>query len=188
MLEELKSRLAKIVSLEPMLLLSLSGGPAAIGRVRVESGMAATGLPAAADLPGERLHEILEWDGTQSLFEELVNKYIHRAGISGVQPKVLVPERMQPEPNASKATVVTGDLIVKSGRREYPGLAANEFLCMSIAKHAGIRVPEFYLSRNKELFVMKRFDRRADGSAIGFEDMAVLSGLDLPGFFGPIST
>ena len=177
MLEELKSRLAKIVSLEPMLLLSLSGGPAAIGRVRVESGMAATGLPAAADLPGERLHEILEWDGTQSLFEELVNKYIHRAGISGVQPKVLVPERMQPEPNASKATVVAGDLIVKSGRREYPGLAANEFLCMSIAKHAGIRVPEFYLSRNKELFVMKRFDRRADGSAIGFEDMAVLSGL-----------
>jgi serine/threonine-protein kinase HipA len=37
-------------------------------------------------------------------------------------------------------------------------------------------VPEFHLSKNKELFVMQRFDRTAEGSPIGFEDMAVLAG------------
>ncbi len=37
-------------------------------------------------------------------------------------------------------------------------------------------MPEFYLSHNKELFVMQRFDRTPDGTPIGFEDMAVLAG------------
>ena len=59
----------------------------------------------------------------------------------------------------------------------YPGLAANEYLCMLMAREAGIPVPEFYLSRNRQLFVMKRFDRSAQGVAMGFEDMAVLGGL-----------
>ncbi len=119
----------------------------------------------------------MEWDGTENLFEELVNKYIFRAGISGVQPKVLVPQIPDMDRQDSKATVHTQDLIVKSGRSEYPGLAANEYLCMTIAKEAGIAVPEFFLSKNKELFIMRRFDRTADGAALGFEDMAALAGL-----------
>lgn len=129
---------------------------------------------------GERLSEILAWDSTESLFAELVDKYIYRTGISGVQPKVLVPQVASShamEPASSKAMVRTTDLIVKSGRQEYPGLAANEFLCMSIAKESGLAVPEFHLSNNKELFVMQRFDRTPDGTPIGFEDMAVLAGL-----------
>ena len=160
-----------------MLLLALSGGQAPIGRVAVHSDF--VNPLAGAQGKGERLSEILAWDGTESLFTELVDKYIYRTGISGVQPKVLVPQVV--EPNAmvamsSKATVLTPDLIVKSGRQEYPGLAANEFLCMSIAKEAGLAVPEFHLSKNKELFVMQRFDRTLDGTPIGFEDMAVLAG------------
>ena len=178
LLEELQNRLAKIVNLEPMLLLALSSGQDPIGRVAVRSDF--VNPLASAQGKGERLSEILAWDGTESLFAELVDKYIYRTGISGVQPKVLVPQvasSLPMEPAPSRATVRTPDLIVKSGRQEYPGLAANEFLCMSIAKASGLAVPEFYLSNNKELFVMQRFDRTPDGTPIGFEDMAVLAGL-----------
>ena len=178
LLEELQYRLAKIVTLDPMMLLALSGGQAPIGRVAVQSDFA--NPLASAQGKGERLSDILTWDGTENLFAELVNKYIYRTGISGVQPKVLVPQVTAPTvmvPPATKATVRTSDLIVKSGRQEYPGLAANEFLCMSIAKESGLAVPEFYLSNNKQLFVMQRFDRTPDGTPIGFEDMAALAGL-----------
>ncbi|MES2946937.1 MAG: type II toxin-antitoxin system HipA family toxin [Pseudomonadota bacterium] len=172
LLEQLQNRLAKIIHLEPMLLLALSGGQSPIGRVAVQSNF--MNPLASVQGKGEQLGEILAWNGTESLFAELVDKYIYRTGISGVQPKVLVPQVMAPA--HSKATVQTADLIVKSGRQEYPGLAANEFLCMSIAKESGLVVPEFYLSNNKELFVMQRFDRTPDGIPLGFEDMAALAG------------
>jgi len=45
-----------------------------------------------------------------------------------------------------------------------------------MAKAAGIPVPEFYLSENQQLFVMRRFDRTQKEEAMGFEDMAVLMG------------
>jgi serine/threonine-protein kinase HipA len=174
MLEELRNRLAKNFALNPMMLLAIAGSQSAIGRVQVDpSGLLDRSVLAGSG-KGERLSEILAWDGKDDLFKELVNKYIYRAGISGVQPKVLVPQEFDGEP---RATAFTQDLIIKSGRREYPGLAANEFLCMSMAKEAGIEVPEFYLSKNKELFVMKRFDRGSRGERLGFEDMAALAGL-----------
>jgi serine/threonine-protein kinase HipA len=88
---------------------------------------------------------------------------------------VLVPER--PDIDLPRVTTKTSDLIIKSGRDEYPGLAINEFLCMSMAKEAGIPVPPFYLSDNAKLFVMRRFDRDDLLNPIGFEDMAVLMGL-----------
>ena len=177
MLEELRNRLAKLMVLDPMVLLALTGAQEPIGRVRVSGQPLA--LPGAApglhqQQAGERLAEILAWDGVESLFAHLVDRYILRAGVSGVQPKVLVPEAMDPGP--SKATVVTHELIVKSGRAQFPGLAANEFLCMSMAREAGLDVPQFYLSKNRELFVMRRFDRTETGQALGFEDMAVLTG------------
>jgi serine/threonine-protein kinase HipA len=102
-----------------------------------------------------------------------VNRYILRAGISGVQPKVLVPEYLP----AERFTANTSDLIIKSGREEYPHLAINEFLCMSIAKEAGLPVPEFFLSKNMQLLVVRRFDRDDELNSLGFEDMAALMGL-----------
>lgn len=86
-----------------------------------------------------------------------------------------MPEQQQTE--LPRVTSKTSDLIIKSGRDEFPGLAINEFLCMSIAKDAGIPVPEFYLSDNARLFVMRRFDRDEQLNPIGFEDMAALMGL-----------
>jgi serine/threonine-protein kinase HipA len=173
-LEQLRNRLAKTVNVDPMLLLALSGSSSPIGRVMVRSD-SVDALLADQQFPGEKLEEILTWDGAEDIFAGLLDRYILRAGISGVQPKVLVPEQMDGE--LPRVTSKTSDLIIKSGRDEFPGLAINEFLCMSIAKEAGMLVPEFYLSDNAKLFVMRRFDRDEQQNPIGFEDMAALMGL-----------
>lgn len=173
-LEQLRNRLAKVASVDPMLLLALSGSSSPIGRVAVSSPEVDT-LLARQQFPGEKLEEILAWDGAEDIFVGLVDRYILRAGISGVQPKVLVPEHRDSTPQ--RVTSKTSDLIIKSGRDAFPGLAINEFLCMSVAKEAGMAVPEFYLSANAKLFVMRRFDRDEQLNPIGFEDMAALMGL-----------
>ncbi|KAB0490171.1 type II toxin-antitoxin system HipA family toxin [Pseudomonas vancouverensis] len=174
MLEQLRNRLAKTIKIDPMLLLALSGSSSPIGRIKVHSETVDALLGEQA-FSGEKLEEILAWDGTEDIFIDLLDRYILRAGISGVQPKVLVPERLGVE--LPRATSKTSDLIIKSGRDEFPGLAINEFLCMSIAKEAGMPVPPFYLSDNAKLFVMRRFDRDDQLNPIGFEDMAALMGL-----------
>lgn len=170
-LEEIRSRLAKTSVVDPMLLLSITGSVAPIGRLSCK----AEGMSPQAFSQGERLEKILAWDGTQDLFRELFDKYVLSSGISGVQPKVLVPETiMTPAPH--KVTTISNNLIVKSGQEQFPHLAINEFICMSIAKEAGIETADFYLSDNRQLFVSRRFDRTDNGPALGFEDMAVLTG------------
>ncbi|HEX5124839.1 MAG TPA: type II toxin-antitoxin system HipA family toxin, partial [Rhodanobacteraceae bacterium] len=166
-LDRLRARFAKASTLNPMLLLALTGRGAAIGRVTVST----PAVTPVEDTRGERLDEILAWDGAEDLFAELADRYLLRTGASGVQPKLLVPETTR-----SKSSMLTRELIVKSAGDDYPGLAVNEYVCMSIAREAGMPVPEFHLSKNRQLFVMRRFDRTADGAALGFEDMAVLMG------------
>lgn len=69
-----------------------------------------------------------------------------------------------------------GSLIVKAASAAYPGLAANEHLCLSAARRAGIRVPEFTLSDDGQMLILDRFDMvmTADGALerLGFEDIA----------------
>lgn len=172
-LERLRQRLAKATTVDPMLLLALTGRDAAIGRVHVRAPLELVQSFAPAELEGrgERLSQILAWDGAENLFDELARRYLLRTGVSGVQPKVLVPEIQEAE---GKVSLATSDLIVKSGGADYAGLAVNEFVCMSIARRAGIPVPEFFLSDNRQLFLMRRFDRTPDGRALGFEEMVVL--------------
>lgn len=102
-----------------------------------------------------------------NLFEELVSRFALRSALSGVQPKVLAQLE-------NKATLQLDDFIVKAWGPDYPALALNEYCCMLATKYAGIPVPEFYLSDDESLFIMKRFDLKEDGSALGFEDMCVL--------------
>lgn len=174
-LEQLRQRLAKTTGMDPLLLLTVIGSQAPIGRLR----FSAEGAAPMPEVPGERLADLLASKGSKDLFARLVDTYLMRSGLSGVQPKVLVPEAPTGLPSPEfKASLATSELIVKSGLGEFPGLAINEFFCMSVAKRAGIPVPEFYLSEDGELFVMRRFDRPADGRVLGFEDMLVLAGRD----------
>jgi serine/threonine-protein kinase HipA len=103
------------------------------------------------------------------LFRDLVNTYLSTGiGISGVQPKIMIP---------SKASLPIPDLIVKAAGAEFPGLAANEYLCLSVARIAKINVPSFELSNDGQLLVIDRFDVTEQGQRLGFEDMAALMDL-----------
>jgi serine/threonine-protein kinase HipA len=109
----------------------------------------------------------------KKLFRELVDAYLSTgAGLSGVQPKILVPER---------STVPVPNLLVKVAADDYPGLAANEHLCLEVARRAGLSVAKHALSDDGELLVIDRFDLRADGQRLGFEDIAALLDLRVGG-------
>jgi len=103
---------------------------------------------------------------SENLFSELVSRFALSSALSGVQPKVLAHIK-------EKATLKEDEYIVKSWGEEYPQLALNEYLCMQTLKYANIEVPEFYISKDEKLFVMKRFDILGD-KCLGFEDMCVL--------------
>ncbi|KAF0155826.1 MAG: serine/threonine-protein kinase HipA [Syntrophaceae bacterium] len=118
----------------------------------------------------ESLDELLVYSDTKELFHELVAKYALSSGISGVQPKVLLDA-------SERGTLTQASYIVKSWGSDYPCLAANEYFCMTAAKRAGLSVPEFFLSHNGGLLIMRRFDITAEGAAIGFEDMCSLQAL-----------
>lgn len=110
---------------------------------------------------------------SQELFDELVSTYLSSgAGIAGVQPKLMLADR---------ATFPIPSVIVKVASAAYAGLAANEFLCLSAARRAGIPTPRFDLSHDGQMLVVDRFDLEpaADDQVtrLGFEDIASLMGL-----------
>ena len=157
-------------TLTKMHLLALMGDNG-IGRVgfSVDSGV---GNPVEDERPpappAVSRETLLNSTAGPRLFAQLVDAYLSvSAGVSGVQPKVLLPSRaMFPVP----------DLIVKLAGADYPGLSANEYLCLDAARRAGIPVPEFDLSTDGTLLVIDRFDIDAQGRRIGFEDVAALMG------------
>lgn len=167
--ERIVQRLAKHMALDDMRLLALTGQEQ-IGRLSFQ----VPGEPVAPKPVQAGLKQLLNEPGSKGLFEFLVETYLE-SGISGVQPKVLMPDAdRSPQAMDARATVQHSDLIVKSGGEEYPFLAANEFLCMDAARRAGIRVPEFWLSDDGGLFIMRRFDLAP--APQGFEEMSVLLG------------
>jgi serine/threonine-protein kinase HipA len=70
---------------------------------------------------------------------------------------------------------------VKAASPAYPGLAANEYLCLSAARGAGIAVPTFALSDDGQMLILDRFDMVIHDNGrierLGFEDIAALAGL-----------
>jgi len=160
-------KLRKHIQVDNMLFLALQGNTG-IGCITYESENI-----EQEQISAESLSEILTWQGSRGLFNELVNKYLLQSNISGVQPKVLVPENTI---GLEKGALILPTLIVKSGDDEFPQIAINEFICMRLARACQIDTPEFWLSDDHELFVMRRFDFKDDGSCKAMEDMAVLQG------------
>jgi serine/threonine-protein kinase HipA len=56
-----------------------------------------------------------------------------------------------------RPTVPIPSLIVKAASAAYPGLAANEYLCLTAAQAAGITTPSFALSDDGQMLVLDRF-------------------------------
>jgi len=164
----IEEKLKRLGAPSDMFLLYLAGSNQ-IGRLTY----ALPGEPAP-QTEGERLEELLS-SPSGVLFERLINQYAMGSGISGMQPKTLVPiagDTSIPEHTALPLKTV----IVKAEGIDYHGIARNEFFCMSVAKEAKLDVPGFWLSNDGKLFIMDRFDRTPDGTALGFEDFAVLTG------------
>jgi serine/threonine-protein kinase HipA len=138
------------------------------------------GLPGREAPPPPRpmlRTELLGLRLTPALFEDLVQAYLSTgAGIAGMQPKVMVPEQ-RPEALPDRATIAVPNLIVKVASPAYPGLAANEYLCLRAAQCAGVEVPGFALSDDGQLLLIDRFDLGPEGQRLGFEDVASLMGL-----------
>lgn len=131
-------------------------------------------LPDEA-LPGQSVTELLAYEGTEDLITSLMSRYAALSGISGVQPKVLLRDSA---PSLDRVTDKGPTHIVKGfDPREYPELAANEYFSMKAAEYAGLPTAEVQLSANRQLLVVDRFDRKADGGYLGFEDFCVLMGL-----------
>ena len=150
-------------TITPMHLLALMGNNG-IGRL----GYRLADTPAAKPPAVVNKSDLLASGNGPALFEELMHAYLSTgAGISGVQPKIMLPDR---------ATVPVPTLIVKMAADRYPGLSANEFMCLSAAQEAGIRVAPFDLSEDGSLLVIERFDIATDGTRLGFEDVASLMG------------
>ncbi len=149
-------------TLTKMHLLALMGHNG-IGRV----GFSVSGADAPAPAAISR-ETLLNSTAGPQLFAQLVNAYLSvSAGVSGVQPKLLLP---------SRAMIPVPDLIVKLAGADYPGLAANEYLCLDAARRAGISVPAFDLSVDGTILVIDRFDIDPQGQRLGFEDVAALMG------------
>ena len=153
-------------SLTKMHLLALMGD-GAIGRV----GYA---LPGASPAPaGAQVSrgDLLAGSRSAALFEELVEAYLGSGtALSGVQPKVMVPV-------ADKVATNGPHVIVKAEGPRYPGLSANEWLCLQAARLAGLAVPRCELSQDGQLLVIDRFDiapATETSGRLGFEDVAAI--------------
>jgi len=165
--QRITEKLRKHIQVDDMLFLALQGS-AGIGCITYE----AEGIEQE-EIGAENLAEILTWEGDFDLFEELINKYLLLSNISGIQPKVMVPEVVT---GNEKGALVLPSLIIKRGDDEFPQIAINEYICMQLAKNCQIETPEFWLTDDQKLFVMRRFDLNKDGSCKAMEDMAVLQG------------
>ncbi|MHB1585790.1 MAG: type II toxin-antitoxin system HipA family toxin [Acidiferrobacteraceae bacterium] len=148
---------------EDLFLLGLVGQNL-VGRLRCRRAYEHHSLQVPTPIPMDTLLT----SPAETLIREVMEKYAPSSGISGVQPKALVP--------VSRMTVPVGDVIVKTEGPEYPGLAINEYLCLAAARRAGLDTVEAQLSADGRSLIIQRFDRRA-GRALGFEDACALFGL-----------
>ncbi|MBY0572993.1 MAG: type II toxin-antitoxin system HipA family toxin, partial [Undibacterium sp.] len=141
-------------------------GTNVIGRVRVVP----HDTPIATALSHIEVAAILASEDSQTSLLRYLNEGVLE-GISGVMPKVL-----NSSVNA-KATVWTDDLILKTGTQEILGLAINEYLCLEVARAAGLNVSKTELSADGQVLAVERFDRK-DGQQLALEDFCSIAALD----------
>ena len=167
------SRMFPKTLLQPMQLLAMIGDRG-LGQLSYAVPQAAR-APTPAHVERQALKAM---SFSQQRFDELVTAHLSTgAGISGVQPKIMLADHE----GASIPTV-----IVKAAPLALPGLAANEFLCLLAASRAGIETPDFELTDDGQMLIVDRFDLESEPTAadggrrlarLGFEDVASLMGL-----------
>jgi len=162
--ETLRRKFGPVATVDDLSLLALTGRRT-IGRVQVVP----QGDSLDAPQPELDLAKLLSSSDAEHLFLDYVEQGLAQ-GVSGVMPKSLVRDH-------DKATVTTDQFVVKTGPFDVPGLSLNEFLCLEVARRAGLEVPESRLSADGSVLAVRRFDRTANGVMLGLEDFCALKGL-----------
>jgi serine/threonine-protein kinase HipA len=177
--EALSTMFAKALPVFDDLALAEVVGRSLIGRLRF--GSSAKELD---EVPPQNLRDLLAYRGTGELFRDLLMRYAQYSGVAGVQPKLLIRDDGSLS-TSNFSPVDTGQRITAHGTTHllktfdptrYPGLAANEHLCLRAAKAAGLPVPRAELSADGRVLLVERFDLKPDGSYLAFEDGCALAG------------
>ena len=122
------------------------------------------------------LNEILNWQGKENLFHQLLDRYYLNGLVSGVQPKVLVNAVNDTgKPSIGRSLLLQEDFIIKTYDDEFPLLTVNEYVCMEAARACGLSPSQCWLSDDLRTFITERFDV-VDGKRLGIEDFTVLMG------------
>lgn len=177
--ETLSGMFAKALPIFDDLALLEIVGRSQIGRLRF-----ANSVEDLDQIPTQNLRELLSYRGTEDVFADLIQRYARFSGISGVQPKLMIRDDgslgtnpFSPVPTSDRVTARGTTHIVKSfDAAKFPGLAANEYYCLKAARTAGLTVPPVEIATEGRLLIVERFDRRADGTYLGFEDGCALDG------------
>lgn len=122
------------------------------------------------------LNDIINWQGKESLFHQLLDRYYLNGLVSGVQPKVLVNAVNDTgKPSIGRSLLQQEDFIIKTYDAEFPLLTVNEYVCMEAARSCGLAPSQCWLSEDLKTFITERFDE-VDGKRLGIEDFTVLMG------------
>lgn len=116
--------------------------------------------------PSFSIDEIINND-TNDTFNNLLNIFLNKNAISGVQPKTIALLK-------DKEKLDTKEYIIKTWGNEYQDLALNEWFCLRIASKAGIKIPNIKLSKNNKFLIVEKFTLKEDGSFLGFEEILSL--------------
>ena len=111
------------------------------------------------------LDTILEND-TQDTFTKLLNTFLDKNAISGVQPKTIALLK-------DKETMYYKEYIIKTWGDEYPQLALNEYFCLKALEKANIVIPNIQLSKNNRFLIVENFIY-SDNEVLGFEEILSL--------------
>jgi len=118
------------------------------------------------------IDEVLQND-TPDTFTKILQMFLHKNAISGVQPKTLALLK-------DKESLTTKEYILKTWGDEYPQLALNEYFCLKAVKKAGVTTPNIQISKNNKFLLVERFnyDKTSD-SFMGFEEVLGLMGKNI---------
>jgi len=133
----------------------------------------AEGVKTKAKLKGRNIDsmnvsvsmEEIEEDDTYDTFLKLLQIFLDKNAISGIQPKTVAIIK-------DKSSLSLDEYIIKVSGEVYPNLTECEYFCLKVAEKAGLEVPEFKLSKNKKFLIIKRFDN----DELFFEEIGSLLG------------
>lgn len=146
-------------------------GQRRLGRVRFTRPGEA--LPDLAPL-GITARDIAGTRDGDALLADLLSRLTALPGVSGVQPKLLLPLI---EAGSEPPRALADTHLLKGNRPEYPFATTVEAATLELAAACGLPVPPNTLSADGRLLAVARFDLDAQGEPLGFDEAASLMGL-----------